>query len=260
MVKYLSSLLFLLMIIHGAMAETLWNPDFKGYIDTSPVVAVGDVVLVEINLGSSLSFSASRQDSRQITLEFTGGETGNLFSFLPDIRTGDTLSGKGKDSYSLKTVMAARVLNTDNNGKALIQGTRNMTIDGRVESITLSGWIDPDNLGKGNKIPFSRLADSKMIYTTILESKKGTLTDKDIREIITGPAGVSAAPGTQSGGTAPANTKGAPAAGGAAAGTNTSGGTSAANSAASGKKYGITDAKKRELLLFYINRMIGLIF
>ncbi|NOY09938.1 MAG: flagellar basal body L-ring protein FlgH [Spirochaetes bacterium] len=256
MVKYFSSLLFLLMVVHGLVGETLWNPDFKGYIGTSPVVAAGDVILVEINLGSSLSFSASRQDSRQITLEFTGGETGNLFSFLPDIRSGDTLSGKGKDSYSLKTVMAARVMNTDNNGKALIKGTRSMMIDGRVESITLSGWIDPGNLGKGNKIPFSRIADSKMVYTTVLEANKGTLTDKDIREIITKSAG---APGTQSGGTVPANTKGAPAAGGAA-GTNTPGSTSAANSAASGKKYRITDAKKRELLLFYINRMIGLIF
>ncbi len=260
MVKYFSSLLFLLMVIDSAAGETLWNPGFKGYIDNSPVIAVGDIVLVEINLGSSLSFSASRQDSRRITLEFTGGETGNLFSFLPDIRTGDTLSGKGKDSYSLKTVMAARVLNTDNNGKAMIQGTRSTMIDGRVESITLSGWIDPDNLDKGNKIPFSRIADSKMVYTTILEANKGTLTDKDIREIITGPAGVSAAPGTKSGGTSAANTKGAPGAGGAAAGTNAAGGKSAANSAASGKRYSITDTKKRELLLFYINRMIGLIF
>lgn len=232
MVKHFLSIIFLTLITYGAMAETLWNPDFKGYITSSPVVAVGDVVLVKIDSGSSLSFSSSRQDSKRITLEFTGGDSGNLFSFLPNIKSGDTLNGKGKNSYNLKTLIAARVKSIDNRGKAQIQGTRSVSIDGKLESITLAGWIDPEDLEKNNTIPFTRVADSRILYTTILEPGKTTLTAKDIKETLTRQVPVE----------------------------NTAAGGGAATRQSTQKQYSLTDAKKRELLLLYINKMIDLIF
>ena len=245
MVKHFLSIIFLVLITYGAVGETLWNSDFKGYITSSPVVAVGDVVLIKIDSGSSLSFNSSQQDSKHITLEFTGGETGNLFSFLPDISSGDTLSGKGKNSYTLKTLIAARVTSTDNRGKAQIQGTRSVSIDGKLESITVTGWIDPGDLEKNNTIPFTRVADSRILYTTILEPGKITLKTKDIKETLAqqAPAANAAALG---------NAPGAAGAAGGNAGTSTQ--------QAAQKQYSITDVKKHELLLLYINKMIDLIF
>ena len=230
MVKHFLSIIFLVLITYGAVGETLWSPDFKGYITSSPTVSVGDVVLVKIDSNSSLSFSSSRQDSKRLTLEFTGGDTGNLFSFLPNIKSGNTLSGKGKNSYSLKTLLAARVTNINNTGEAQIQGTRSVSIDGKLESITVTGWIDPADLEKNNTISFTMIADSKILYTTILEPGKTVLTSKDIKETLARKA--PASPGK--------------------AGTTTNK-TPAA-------QYSITDAKKRALLLLYINKMIDLIF
>ncbi|RKX83787.1 MAG: hypothetical protein DRP57_07265, partial [Spirochaetes bacterium] len=220
-----------------------------GYITSSPGVSVGDVVLVKIDSDSSLSFSSSRQDSKNITLEFTGGETGNLFSFLPGIKSGDALNGKGNNSYSLKTLVATRVTNTDNRGKAQIQGVRSVSIDGKQESITVTGWIDPGDLEKNNTISFSRVADSRIIYTTILEPGKITLTAKDIKETLTRiPAGIAGTGGT----TAASGAAGA-------AGTATTAETGSRQRTGQ-KTYSLTDSKKRELLLLYINKMIDLIF
>jgi len=250
MVKHFLSITFLILITYGAVGETLWSPDFKGYITSSPGVSIGDVVLVKINSGSSLSFSSSRQDSKNITLEFTGGETGNLFSFLPGIKSGDALNGKGNNSYSLKTLVATRVTNTDNRGNAQIQGVQSVSIDGKQESITVTGWIDPGDLEKNNTISFSRVADSRIIYTTILEPGKITLTAKDIKETLTRmiPAGTAGAAGT-------GRTTAAAGATGIATTVETG-----SRQQTGQKTYSLTDSKKRELLLLYINKMIDLIF
>ena len=93
----------LLAAVGAANGESLWSPDFKGYLSGSRGLAVGDSLVVQIDASSSLSFSSSSNDSKNLTLEFTGGQSGNLFSFLPQVRTGGTLTTTGKDSLSLKT-------------------------------------------------------------------------------------------------------------------------------------------------------------
>ncbi len=75
-----------------AGGESLWSPAFKGYLAGSTGLAVGDALVVQIDASSSLSFSSSVNDSKNLTLEFTGGTGGNLFSFLPQVRSGGTLT------------------------------------------------------------------------------------------------------------------------------------------------------------------------
>ena len=234
--------LLLFAAVMAAGAESLWSPDFKGYISGGRALAVGDVLAVEIDASSSLSFSSSSNDSKNLTIEFSGGETGNLFSFLPQLRTGGTQSTKGGDSMSLKAQIPVVVTGIAPDGRAQVQGSRTITVQGKQESITLTGLVSPKLIDQKGKIAFSQLSDSRLAYRTFLSSPGDVLSSKDLQELLT---------------PAPAAT---PAAAGAAAAGTAAGTAAPASQPAPTRTLVIPDARKKELLLLYLNRLIDIIF
>ncbi len=242
-------LLLLLAVTAGAGAESLWSPGFKGYLSGSRGPAVGDVLVVQIDASSSLSFTSSSNDSKNLTLEFSGGESGNLFSFLPQVRTSGTRSTTGRDVLSLKTQIPVVVTALNPDGTAQVQGSRTVSVEGKDESVTVTGAVSPGLIDQKGSVSFSRLANSRLVYRTFLTSARDVLSPADLRQLLAPAAGApAAAPGA-----APAGAPGAPtpAAGQAAA-------PAAAPSAVPG--LAITDARKRQLLLLYLNRLIDVIF
>jgi flagellar L-ring protein precursor FlgH len=228
--------LFLIFCL-SVTAESLWNPDFTGYLSGTQGFSKGDAVIVQIDASSALSFSSSSNDSKSFTLTFSGGEAGNLFSFLPEAGTGDALSAKGSEQYSLRADVAAVVSEIDAAGRGLVQGSRSISIDGKEESVSVSGWVSPRDVGPQARVPFTRIADAKLLYKTFLTPSQPVLTDGDIQQIIAaGPA-----PETNPTGAA----------------TGTAGATASAQSA---QTLALTDTKKKELLLLYINRLIDILF
>jgi hypothetical protein len=229
-----------------AGAESLWTPTFQGYVSTTTNVRVGDILLVVVDTSSSLTFESSSNDSKNLTLEFSGGQFGNLFSFLPAVRTGGTLSVKGGQDYALQTELAVRVVDIDATGHARVQGTRGLTVQGRDEALTLSGWVDPAALGSDRRISFSALADSTLSFRTFLQPASPVLTAADIEEVVAELQAPQAAPG------APPAAPAAPGAGGAAPPQG--------SAAPPQVTYQLTDAKKVELFLTYINRLVDILF
>ena len=212
-------------------ADSLWTPGFEGYLSTKTAVQEGDIVLVRIDTSTSLSFDASVSDAKNITFEFSGGEFGNLFSFLPATRTGGNQSARGKQEYTLQTEVAARITEIDGTGKARVEGTRSFSLENKEELVSITGWIDPGILGPDRIVSFSQLADARLQYRTLLEPAGAILTAADIEEVIetiqTQPAA------------------GAPA---------------AQSFVEERRSYQLTQEKKIELFLSYINRMVDLLF
>ena len=167
-----------------AAADSLWSPGFSGYLSTKTAIQEGDIVLVQIDATSSLSFEASTTDAKNITFEFSGGEFGNLFSFLPSTRSGGSQSAKGKQEYALETEVAARITEIDAAGKARLQGTRSFSLENKEEFVSISGWIDPGTLGSDRRVSFFQLADARLQYRTFLQPAAATLTAADIEEVI----------------------------------------------------------------------------
>jgi Flagellar L-ring protein len=241
----------LLAALTRAGGDSLWSPDFKGYLSGGRGFAVGDTIVVQIDASSSLSFSASSNDTKNLTLEFTGGQSGNLFSFLPQVRTGGEQSTTGKDSLSLKTQVPVVVTAVNPDGSARVQGSRTVSVQGKNESVTVSGSVSPGLLDQKGSINFSKLANSRLVYTTFLASPRDVLTQADLQTLLT-PAPAAGAPAAAAGtaaGAAPAGTP-APAQGAQAGG------------AAQGPQQSlvITDARKKQLLLLYLNRLIDVVF
>ena len=230
-----ASLLLVLSTPVQTGADSLWTPGFSGYLNSKTAVGQGDIVLVQIDASSSLSFEASSTDAKNITMEFSGGEFGNLFSFLPSTRTGGSQSVKGSQDYSLETEIAARVAEIDETGKARLAGSRSFSLENKQELVSISGWIDPAALGSDRRVSFSQLADARLIFRTFLAPAGATLTAADIEEVIetieTTPAG-------------------------AVASTEPTAETVVRES----RSYQLSQEKKIELFLSYINRMVDLLF
>jgi len=241
----------LLAVVLSASGESLWSPDFKGYLSGSKGLVVGDSLVVQIDASSSLSFSSSSNDSKNLTLEFSGGESGNIFSFLPQVRTGGTQTTAGKDNLSLKTQIPVVVTAVNPDGTAQVQGSRSVVIQGKNESITVTGVLSPGLLDQKGTINFSKLANARLTYTTFLASSKDVLSPADLQRLLT-PAAAAPAPGAA---TTPAAAPVAPA--GSAAPTATA---AAAPAQPAQTGLAIPDARKKELLLLYLNRLIDIVF
>jgi flagellar basal body L-ring protein FlgH len=237
--------ILVLAVVLPAGGESLWSPDFKGYLSGSKGLAVGDSLVVQIDASSSLSFSSSSNDSKNLTLEFSGGESGNIFSFLPQVRTGGTQTTAGKDNLSLKTQIPVVVTAVNPDGTAQVQGSRTVVIQGKNESITVTGGISPGLLDQRGAVNFSKLSNARLTYTTFLASTKDVLSPADLQRLLIPAA-------TPAGGPAPAA--------GTATGAAAAGGAAAAPAAPAQTGLAIPDARKKELLLLYLNRLIDIVF
>ena len=69
----------------------------------------GDTILVEIDSSFSISYESSHRDSKSVTLTFTGGEFGELFSFLPDVSARSDGNISGSEDYEFQTTIAATI-------------------------------------------------------------------------------------------------------------------------------------------------------
>ncbi len=186
-VRGVTTLVLFVVALGAASAESLWSPSFRGYLSGSRSLAIGQSLLVQIDASSSLSFASSTTDSKNLTLDFTGGQYGNLFSFLPQVRTGGALSTTGKDSLSLKTQVPVVVTAVNPDGSATVQGTRTVAIQGKNESITITGTVPQGQLGQAGAINFSQLANARLSYTTFLASSTNVLSPADLQQILAAP-------------------------------------------------------------------------
>jgi flagellar L-ring protein precursor FlgH len=246
--------LFLLAVIVGAGAESLWSPSFKGYLSGGRGPAVGDTVVVRVDASSSLSFTSSSNDAKNLTLEFSGGGSGNLFSFLPQVRTTGSRSATGRDVLSLTTEIPVVVTTVNPDGSVQVQGSRNVVVEGKDESVTVSGVVSPAKIDQNGSVAFSRLANSRLTYRTFLTSGQDVLSNADLQQLLA-PTPVAAVQGTP----APVPIAGAPAAAAPVA-PGTAGTAAAQPAPAAQPNLTISDAKKRQLLLLYLNRLIDVVF
>ena len=247
-ISFLIGITVLALMPAELAADSLWTPGFPGYLSSESAVQEGDIVLVQIDASSSLSFEASTSDAKSITFEFSGGEFGNLFSFLPATRTGGNQSVKGGQDYALETEIAARVAEIDDTGKARLEGSRTFSLENKEELIAIAGWIDPGTLGSDRRISFSQLADARIRFRTFLQPAGATLSAADIEEVIQ-TIEIPGAPATA--GAVPAE---------AAAPGEAEEAARAETLIQERRIYQLSQEKKIELFLSYINRMVDLLF
>ena len=184
MIKRIIVISVFILTCSGLFCDSLWDDTFPGYIAGTSALQGGDIVIVEIDAEFKLQFTSSSKDAKSITLEFSGGEFGDLFSFLPRAKASGNRSIQGREEYTLTTELVTRVDRLDENGKAYIIGTRTIQFEGKGDSIRLEGWVDPADLDQQRKISFSKVADVRLTFRSFLQPQVALLTDQDIERIL----------------------------------------------------------------------------
>jgi hypothetical protein len=236
------------------MGESLWDTDFHGYLSGEKRLQEGDIVIVEIDTSLSLSFVSSSKDEKNITFQFSGGEYENLFSFLPAAQTGKETSLRGNENYSFTSTIVTRIIRVEDQRHVYIEGGRSVSFDGKDETLTLSGYIDIRDLDGERKIPFSKIADSRLVFQSFMLPGTDILTASDIEELVsvieeTGLTTTAEAVEVTDEGSVTGDTE------------TISGEMVSPSGMQTGiRKVTLTDEKKKELFLRYINRLIDLIF
>jgi flagellar L-ring protein FlgH len=212
-------LVTLVVIARSVSADSLWDPESPSLFAGSGKLQVGDTVLVSIESENTLSYSSSRVDTERVSIELSGGEGAGLFSFLPVGSTSGDQSLQGSEALSIQTTFAVRVVGIEEDGHLALRGGRTITIQGKQESISLSGVVDPLLVGEDRMLPFAGIADVRLTYSTLLQSGAGVLAADDL---------VRAGPESPDGATA--------------------------------GQISLSDQKRDELILSYLNRLLDLIF
>lgn len=224
------------------MGESLWEPGFSGYLSPEGSLEVGDVLLVEISPRTELTLQSTHIDSEDARLSFTGGEGQGLFDFLPKGASSSERELEEEDSYELQTRMAVRITETGAEGLVSVRGERSIEINGLRERILLSGKLSPSAVRSGRPVPFDRLVDAELSYSGVGYGMRPPLSEEDLEEIAeaaeTALQEADEQPGQdeQTGRPAQAGTEdGEP-------------------------EYRLSQEKRKELLVEYINRFIDVLF
>jgi flagellar L-ring protein precursor FlgH len=162
---------------------SLWNSNAaltKAY-DDHRARRIGDLVTVVVSESSEASRSASTDLSRDTEMGlgidamlgapdhlglpglFKGG---NDFSPTVSASTGNSFSGGGSTSRkeSLKTNVAARVMEILPDGNMVVEGRRQVEVNDDIQYIYVRGMARPVDISPNNTISSSALADAEIVY------------------------------------------------------------------------------------------------
>jgi flagellar L-ring protein precursor FlgH len=142
--------------------------------------SVGDIVTVSIQERTQGSNSSKLTTKRKDKFEHAGQEGTGSFDFIPDFGLSaefqKDLEGTGQQSRSgmLTARMAATVVKVRPNGDLEITGEREVEVNGETEVLTLSGVVRPADIGSGNVVLSSNIAEAKIAYKGKGVMSKGT--------------------------------------------------------------------------------------
>jgi len=129
---------------------------------------VGDIVTIIVVESSKASKSAATQTSKKSE---SNGSLSDFFGLgkLPlkmgaDAGSGYSGSGSTSRSGSMEAKISAIVSQVLPNGNLMLEGTRQVTVNDDVQTITLSGIVRPQDVGPDNTVLSIYLANAQIKY------------------------------------------------------------------------------------------------
>lgn len=146
---------------------------------------VGDSVVVLITEESSYEYRSTGKGLKSYKVDIRGGEAKGIFDFIPTGSSEENLALNERDSLKVKNIIAARIVALNNN-IATIQGIKNVSVNNRVSNIAIRGEVNISDI-KDNQILSSKLLNSTVTITTLLENSKTVISNRDIQEVPVNP-------------------------------------------------------------------------
>lgn len=174
---------------HSASQGSLWvdNGSLSQMFINAKARQVGDIVTIKIVENSKATNNATTKTDRTTSTsvgltEFFGLENkfpsgSNFFNPFSPVQSdfGNNFDGSGSTARSgaLTAYITARIVEIQPNGNLLIEGNREVRVNGENQIITLSGIIRPRDISPANIVQSTYIADARISY-----SGSGVLNDQ----------------------------------------------------------------------------------
>lgn len=150
---------------------TIVRPARASWLSDRLPLRVGDVLTIVVDEATRANerVSTVATGDRSFRADLNAGVgadamVGPAKSFGSGIRNNSRDIGEAGRTGDLTTVLSVRVTAVESNGVARITGTKKVTVDGRVQDITLSGAIRAEDVSARRIVRSSSIADAVITY------------------------------------------------------------------------------------------------
>jgi len=204
----------------AAFADSLWNDNTANIYSYKINYKVGDSIELNVNEQSAINYKEQSKSTKSINVNIQGGEMTGILSFIPKGNIDENKNSSDNDNLQIRTVLQGRITNIGD-GFVTVNASKTITINNRTSSVQLTGEASfSDIIGK--KIVSSKLVNPRLTITTLFENKNTVLANNDFTTVITNP--------------------------------------DATNDKDKKSETKLNEAKKKELLLNYFNKVLNVIF
>lgn len=132
--------------------------------------AVGDVLTIVVDEQTLATErnnrNATSNRGQQAGLNVaTGPAPATSMGFTTGLSESSTQTGTADRQGRLSATVTVRVTEIEDGGALVILGTREVTVDGRQQLMTLSGVIRPEDVSPQNVVQSSRVANAAIAYS-----------------------------------------------------------------------------------------------
>lgn len=216
------SIILLIFSQFHILALSLWDNNIGERLVRARKYEIGEIIRIQIDEKNILSYKATLNNNKSGSLTITGGDVSDMFSFLPDASSKQNFSAANTDELIISSTISGVISEITPVGLLRINGKKEIQVDKNKETIEISGLVHPKSINESGVINSVDLTNSSITYTTGIGSDSLVLTSNDFQEIES-----DAGPGN--------------------------------SDAASKQVLELTDNKKTQLLLRYLNNLIDLL-
>ncbi|MBN3818881.1 flagellar basal body L-ring protein FlgH [Paraburkholderia sp. Se-20369] len=156
-----------LITVLSSRADTLYRPDaFQPLIADRRAGSIGDIVTILVYEQSSASQTANTSTRAGFSVN---GSISTLYAGnnRAQVGAGDDYGGRGQIQRSgrLLAQLSAAVVDVLPNGDLVVAGEQRIDVNGEKTGIRLNGRVRAIDIGPGNTVLSTRLADARIDYT-----------------------------------------------------------------------------------------------
>ncbi|MCF2860217.1 flagellar basal body L-ring protein FlgH [Pseudoalteromonas sp. SMS1] len=164
--KYSGFLIFVISLMSvNTQASSLFSKEtFNSYTADKRASRVGDTVTIIVMENAQAKSSAGAATDKGFGLSASGSSPNGSWPF--GIGVGSEINGDAAIHRNgfIKAQITALVEGKDANGNLIIRGRQNITLDGEVQSIEVTGRVRNSDISSQNTLLSSRLFDANIVF------------------------------------------------------------------------------------------------
>jgi flagellar L-ring protein precursor FlgH len=158
--------LLLLCCISVVQADSLYNEaSFKALTADKRAGQPGDTVTILVMENAQAKSSAGTSIERDSAVQLQSRDNGGINQLGVGIGSSSDGDAAINRNGFVKAQITAVVQSKDQNGNLEVVGEQSITIDGEVQSISVTGWIRPTDISANNVVPSFRLFNARIRFS-----------------------------------------------------------------------------------------------